>query len=193
METTLVGSYPVPDCEVEADVVQVDEANLPGRPEDAELAAAVINRILDSVAAKPAVHVCLGNYGGQSVQAGTFAALRPFFVRLRADHWVLETARTGLDQLAGLAELEGSCFGVGVIDVKDMVIESRETVARRIEEAARILGGADRIAYVHPDCGLWMLPRSVADGKIRSLVQGRDLFLGRPSRHSQAQDVSGST
>jgi 5-methyltetrahydropteroyltriglutamate--homocysteine methyltransferase len=32
---------------------------------------------------------------------------------------------------------------------------------------------------VHPDCGFWMLSRTIADGKIRALVRGRDLFEGR--------------
>jgi 5-methyltetrahydropteroyltriglutamate--homocysteine methyltransferase len=32
---------------------------------------------------------------------------------------------------------------------------------------------------VHPDCGFWMLQRSVVDRKMRALVQGRDLFEGR--------------
>jgi 5-methyltetrahydropteroyltriglutamate--homocysteine methyltransferase len=35
------------------------------------------------------------------------------------------------------------------------------------------------LRYVHPDCGFWMLQRSVVDRKIRALVQGRDLFEGR--------------
>ena len=39
--------------------------------------------------------------------------------------------------------------------------------------------GAERIRYVHPDCGFWMLPRSVSDAKMRALVQGRDQFEGR--------------
>ena len=39
--------------------------------------------------------------------------------------------------------------------------------------------GADRLQYVHPDCGFWMLQRSVADRKMRALVEGRDLFEGR--------------
>jgi 5-methyltetrahydropteroyltriglutamate--homocysteine methyltransferase len=51
-------------------------------------------------------------------------------------------------------------------------------VARRIERASSILGGPDRIAYVHTDCGFWMLSRSIADGKIRSLVSGRDVYEG---------------
>lgn len=165
--------------EVHAEVVQVDEANLPGRPQDCELAAEAVNRVLDAVPGRPAVHVCFGNYGGQRVQSGSLAALRPFFERLHADHWVLEAARPGISELAPLAGLEGARFGVGVIDIKETVIEPPDLVARRIEEAASVLGGPERIAYVHPDCGFWILPRSVADGKIRSLVRGRDLYLGR--------------
>ena len=38
--------------------------------------------------------------------------------------------------------------------------------------------GPDRVKWVHPDCGFWMLHRSVADRKMRALTQGRDLFLG---------------
>ena len=40
------------------------------------------------------------------------------------------------------------------------------------------ISGVDRIKYVHPDCGFWMLPRNVADGKMKALVAGRDLFAG---------------
>jgi 5-methyltetrahydropteroyltriglutamate--homocysteine methyltransferase len=68
-------------------------------------------------------------------------------------------------------------LGIGVIDIKDNEVESPDLVARRIERAAETLG-VERIRYVHPDCGFWMLPRSVADGKMRSLVRGRDLYAG---------------
>jgi len=37
----------------------------------------------------------------------------------------------------------------------------------------------ERIKWVHPDCGFWMLPRSVADRKMALLVAGRDAYLGR--------------
>lgn len=69
-------------------------------------------------------------------------------------------------------------LGIGVIDIKDNEVETRETVARRIERAAGELG-LERIQYVHPDCGFWMLPRSVADAKMRVLTRGRDLFEGK--------------
>ena len=50
---------------LDADVVQVDEANLPGSPDEWEWAAAAMNRVLDAVKTVPAVHLCFGNYGGQ--------------------------------------------------------------------------------------------------------------------------------
>lgn len=165
--------------EIDADVVQVDEAHLPGRPSDAEPAAEVINRVLDAVPRASGVHLCFGNYGGQRVQAGRLGELRPFLAGLRADHVVLEAARGDAKELKELADLDNVRFGIGVIDIKDTQIESADQVAGRIERAAGLLGGADRIDYLHPDCGFWMLPRSVADGKIAALVAGRDLYVGR--------------
>ena len=72
-------------------------------------------------------------------------------------------------------------LGIGVIDIKTTIVETADEVAARIQTAATILGGVERIAYVHPDCGFWMLARSIADAKIRALVAGRDRFEGRPA------------
>ena len=168
--------------QIDAAVIQVDEANLPGRPEDAELAAEAINRILDVVPGTPAVHLCFGNYGGQRIQTGSWAQLVGFFDRLHADHVVLELARPGYGDLERLRDVGPKLrLGIGVIDIKTTVVESPSEVAARIEAAATMLGGAQRIAYVNPDCGFWMLARSIADAKIRALVAGRDLFEGRPA------------
>ncbi len=167
---------------IDASVVQVDEANLPGRPEDAELGAAAINRILDAVPNKPAVHLCFGNYGGQRIQDGHWAQLARFFDLIHADHVVLELARPGYGDLEILRDINPRLkLGIGVIDIKTTVVEKPAEVASRIETAAELLRGAERIAYVHPDCGFWMLARSIADAKIRALVAGRDLFEGRPA------------
>jgi 5-methyltetrahydropteroyltriglutamate--homocysteine methyltransferase len=68
-------------------------------------------------------------------------------------------------------------LGVGVIDVKVNHVETADEVAARIEIAEKRLG-AGRVSWVHPDCGLWMLKRSVADRKIAALVKGRNLYLG---------------
>ena len=74
--------------------------------------------------------------------------------------------------------LEDIALGLGVIDIKDNVVETPDLVASRIEHAVKLLG-IERIKWVHPDCGFWMLPRTVADAKMAALVAGRDLFLNR--------------
>ncbi len=168
---------------IDAAVIQVDEANLPGRPEDALLAAAGINRVFQDVTSERAVHLCFGNYGGQTIQQGGYQALLPFFNALECDHLVLELARRGDAELEFLAEVKPEIgLGIGVIDIKDNAVESAEVVAGRIERAIEVLG-QDRVGWVHPDCGFWMLSRSVADAKMAALVAGRDLVLGTETEH----------
>jgi 5-methyltetrahydropteroyltriglutamate--homocysteine methyltransferase len=103
----------------------------------------------------------------------------PFFNQLAASHLVLEFARRGYDELEAFRDLDRRIgLGIGVIDIKDNAIETPDAIAQRIERAARVLG-PDRVHYVHPDCGFWMLQRSIADAKMRSLVAGRNLYEGR--------------
>jgi len=164
-----------------ADVIQLDEANLPGHPEESDWAARAINRVLDSVPTKAAVHLCFGNYGGQVVQKGSWTRLIGYLNSLHVDHIVMENAHRPAEELAAFRELDPRIgFGLGVIDIKRTEVESADEVARRIERAQAVLG-AGRVRYVHPDCGLWMLRRPIADAKMRALVQGRDLFEGRGS------------
>jgi 5-methyltetrahydropteroyltriglutamate--homocysteine methyltransferase len=162
----------------EAEVIQVDEANLPGSPEEWKFAAEAMNRVLDAVKTTPAVHLCFGNYGGQSIQKGTWAQLMDYLNALHVDHIVMETAHRPTEELAVFRDLRPEIgFGLGVVDIKRTEIETADEIARGIERAEKVLG-AERIKYIHPDCGFWMLKRNIADGKIRALVQGRDLHQG---------------
>jgi 5-methyltetrahydropteroyltriglutamate--homocysteine methyltransferase len=163
---------------IDAAVVQVDEANVPGRPEDSLLAAAGINRVLSGVTGERAVHLCFGNYGGRTIQQGVYRDLLPFFNALECDHVVLEFARRGDSELEVFTDVKPEIqLGIGVIDIKDSEVESESTVAGRIERAIEVLG-VERVRWVHPDCGFWMLTREVADAKMVALVAGRDLVLG---------------
>lgn len=165
-------------AEIDAAVLQVDEANLTGHPEDAGWAHEPINHVLRGARGQKAVHLCFGNYGGQTIQRGFWADLLPFLNALDVNHLVLEFARRGYAELDVFKDLRDDiALGVGVIDIKDNEVETVEEVARRIEGAVKILG-PERIQWVHPDCGFWMLPRSVADRKMAALVAGRDRFLG---------------
>jgi 5-methyltetrahydropteroyltriglutamate--homocysteine methyltransferase len=167
----------VSDCRCAC--VQVDEANIPGNPADGPMAAEAINRVLDAVPGAKAVHFCFGNYGGQTIQKGTWATLIQFLNALRADHLVLELAHRPAADLEVLKQLdERTGIGLGVVDIKVNHVETPDEIARAIERAEQTLG-TGRVRYVHPDCGFWMLKRSVADRKIAALVKGRDLYLGR--------------
>jgi 5-methyltetrahydropteroyltriglutamate--homocysteine methyltransferase len=158
--------------------LQVDEANITGNPADADLASRAINLILDRVKGEKAVHLCFGNYGGQTIQKGEWRSLIQFLNCLRVDHLVLELACRPEEDLDALKDVDPRIkLGIGVIEVKVNHVETADEVAARIEIAEKRLG-ADRVGWVHPDCGFWMLKRSVADRKIAALVKGRNLYLG---------------
>lgn len=162
-----------------AEVIQLDEANIAGHPEDREWALAAINYVLEGIRGERAVHICFGNYGGQTIQKGFYRELLPFLNGLKANHLVLEFARRGYEELEVFRDLDPRIgMGLGVVDIKDNLIEPPELIAGRLERAAEVLG-PERVRYIHPDCGFWMLPRSVADGKMRALAAGRNLFEGR--------------
>ena len=159
--------------------LQVDEANVPGNPDDGPLAAEAINRLLDAFDGEKAVHLCFGNYGGQTIQSGTWKELVGFLNALHTDHLVLELAHRPDDDLEALRDVSPDIkLGLGVIDVKVNRVEKPDEVAARIEKGEKTLGEG-RLGWVHPDCGFWMLKRSIADRKMAALVQGRDLYLGR--------------
>ena len=161
--------------------LQVDEANIPGNPSDGPIAAKSINRVLDAVSegTERSVHFCFGNYGGQVIQGGTWESLIGFLNELHADHLVLELAHRPDDDLNALKDIDPKIkLGLGVVDIKVNHIETADEIASRIEKAEKVLGEG-RVGYIHPDCGFWMLKRSVSDRKIAALVAGRDLYLGR--------------
>lgn len=161
--------------------VQVDEANIPGNPADAPLAAEAMNRVLDGISpgTERAVHFCFGNYGGQTIQAGDWKALVAFLSSLHTDHLVLELAHRPASDLEAIKDIDAKiALGVGVVDIKVNHIETPDEIASRIEAVEKKVGEG-RLRWVHPDCGFWMLKRSIADRKIEALVKGRDKYLGR--------------
>jgi 5-methyltetrahydropteroyltriglutamate--homocysteine methyltransferase len=159
--------------------LQVDEAHIPGNPSHGPIAAEAINRVLDSFTGTRAVHLCFGNYGGQTVQKGEWRALTDFLNRLHVDHLVLEMAHRSSADLEALKDVDPRIhLGIGVVDVKINQIETPEQIAATLERVEAVLGRG-RVSWIHPDCGFWMLKRSIADRKIATLAKGRDLYLGR--------------
>lgn len=165
-------------ADIDAEVVQVNETFVDHEGE-VDWALECINLVLDAVQTIPAVHVCMCGSDPQSFSPQIWENKVNFINGLHAEHILLETANPmGMKEefLAGIHP--DISIGLGVIDIKTTVVETPDEVAYRIDHAMDVLG-EDRIAYVHPDCGLWMLKRFIADRKIRALVAGRDLYEGR--------------
>jgi 5-methyltetrahydropteroyltriglutamate--homocysteine methyltransferase len=81
----------------------------------------------------------------------------------------IETAQANLD-CSVLKELPEHKILVGVLDLASHEVESAETVAARIRKALVYRAAEDIV--VAPDCGLKYLPREVAFGKMKAMVEG---------------------
>ena len=57
----------------------------------------------------------------------------------------------------------------------------------RIERAEKVLG-AGRVRYIHPDCGFWMLKRSIADAKMRALARAATASRASQPEHHVLND-----
>src|SRR5215470_244878 len=116
--------------------LQVDEANITGNPSDSDLAARAINLLLDRVKTAKAVHLCFGNYGGQTIQKGEWRSLIQFLNCLHVDHLVLELACRPEEDLDALKDVDPKIkLGIGVIEVKVNHVETPDEVAARIDIA----------------------------------------------------------
>ena len=83
-----------------------------------------------------------------------------------------ETAQCKLD-CSPLQSLAGKKIILGVLDLSRNEVEAAEIVAERIRRALPFVP-AERL-IVAPDCGMKYLPRDVAFGKLRTMVEGAKL------------------
>ena len=152
-----------------ADIVQIDEPYMQARPEKArKYGLTALTRALDGITGETAIHLCFG-----------YAAIihnRPpaySFLTELADAPVraisIETAQSSLD-CSVLEKLPGKTIILGVLDLSTHEVETPETVAARIRRALPYIS-VERLV-IAPDCGLKYLPREVAFGKMKAMVDG---------------------
>ena len=162
-----------------ADVIQLDEANLPGSPDEWPWVAAALNRVLGAVAGQGGRSPLLRQLRRAERATRHLGQTDRLLNALQVDHVVMETAHRPAAELAVFRDLRPEIgMGLGVVDIKRTEVETADDIARALERADAAIGPG-RVRYIHPDCGLWMLKRSVADAKIRALAAGRDLDQGR--------------
>ena len=156
-----------------ADAVQIDEPYMQAYPEKArKYAIGALNRALEGLEGKStAVHICFG-----------YAALVPgrppayaFLTELNGcsvQQISIETAQSKLD-CSVLAQIPDKKIILGVIDLSTHEVETPAAVAERIRRTLGFIPPERLI--IAPDCGMKYLPRDVAFGKMRAMVEGADL------------------
>ncbi|HEX5462019.1 MAG TPA: hypothetical protein VFX20_18785 [Steroidobacteraceae bacterium] len=151
-----------------ADIVQLDEPYMQARPEKArQFGLQALNRALEGVTGRTAVHICFG-YAAIIHQRPSGYSFLPELAACPCRQVSVETAQSRLD-CEVLAKLGGKQIMVGAIDLSDMTVESAETVADRVRRALQYVSPENVI--IAPDCGMKYLPREVAFGKMRAMVE----------------------
>ncbi len=156
-----------------ADVVQIDEPYMQARPEKArQYGINALNRALEGVKGQTAVHICFGYAAVIHARPSGYDFL-PELAQCSCNQVSIETAQSNLDCKI-LETLGDKQVMVGCLDLSDMKVESAELVAMRIRRALKHIKPEQVI--LAPDCGMKYLPREVADGKLKSMVQAAHML-----------------
>ena len=156
-----------------ADIVQIDEPYMQARPEKArQFGLRALNRALDNIVGVTAVHICFG-YAAIIHQRPSGYSFLPEFAGCSCHQVSIETAQSGLD-CSILGSLSKKKIMVGCIDLSDMKVETPQQVVARLKRALEHMKPENVI--VAPDCGMKYLPRDVAFGKMRAMVEGAKLL-----------------
>jgi len=156
-----------------ADIVQIDEPYMQARPAKArEYGVDALNRALEGIKGQTAVHICFG-YAAVIHARPTGYDFLPELRQCKCNQISIETAQSNLDCTV-LETLGDKQIMVGCLDLSDMTVETPEKVAERIRKALKHIKPEQVI--LAPDCGMKYLPRDVADGKLRAMVQAAHIL-----------------
>ena len=152
-----------------ADIVQVDEPWMQQYPDEARaFGLDALNRALAGVGGTVAVHLCFG-YAAVVHDKPTGYSFLAELENCAAQQISIEAAQSRL-VLAVLRRLPSKTIILGVIDLSDMTVETPDVVAGRL--GAALAHVPPERLVVAPDCGMKYLPRPVAYGKMKAMVDG---------------------
>jgi 5-methyltetrahydropteroyltriglutamate--homocysteine methyltransferase len=155
-----------------ADIVQLDEPYMQARAEKArQYGVATLKRALEGVTGTTGLHICFG-YAAIIHERPSGYSFLPELAQSPVRQISIETAQSSLD-CSVLQKLPDKTIALGVLDLSTHEIETPETVAARIRRALPFIS-PDRL-IISSDCGLKYLPRNVAFGKMKAMVDGAKL------------------
>ncbi|MDH3700013.1 MAG: 5-methyltetrahydropteroyltriglutamate--homocysteine methyltransferase [Alphaproteobacteria bacterium] len=152
-----------------ADVIQIDEPYMQANPEEADrFGVAAIDQALDGISGSTIVHLCFG-YAYVVKDKPEGYSFLPQLDQCSAGAISIEAAQPELDPVI-LERLPSKTILFGVISLGTNDVETPALVAERLRGALRHIT-PDRLVAA-PDCGMKYLPRDVAFGKLKALVDG---------------------
>lgn len=152
-------------------IVQLDEPYLQARADKARAyAVKALNRALQGVTGKTALHICFGyaHVHNGAAKPNGYSYLAEL-EETPVDIISVEAAQPRLDPVV-LKDLPTKTIMYGVIDLNDNTIETPEIVAERIRGALKYVP-AERL-MIAPDCGMKYHSREVAFAKLKAMVDG---------------------
>jgi 5-methyltetrahydropteroyltriglutamate--homocysteine methyltransferase len=165
-----------------ATYIQIDEPSPAIHPEASDEFAALFNDAAAGVVGRVhlAAHLCFGNFFGRPLSKRVYRPVLEQALAFNVGELVLEWANREMTELDVAADIAaaGRHLSAGVVDVKNYYIETADDVAERIEQVLASGVPESQLTLV-PDCGFSQTARWATKPKLRALVQGRDLVLGR--------------
>jgi len=156
-----------------ADIVQIDEPWMQARPEKArQYGLKALNRALEGVTGTTAVHICFGYAAVIHAKPSGYSFL-PEFAGCLCHQVSIEAAQPNLD-CSVLKSLGGKKILLGCIDLNDPDIETPQKVVERVKRALPHI--AKENVILAPDCGMKYLPREVAFGKMKAMVEAAQIL-----------------
>ena len=159
-----------------ADFIQIDEPHSGMYAGAAPDFAQGVNRAVEGVRAKIAVHVCFGNLYGRPFQpVRDYRNVYPALHELAASQVVLEFANRGMDDLRALEGVPDR-QGAGRRRHRREGVQGGDGRRRSPSASARSSATSppDKL-WLNPDCGFWETPRWATRHKLAALVEGARL------------------
>ncbi|QKQ99810.1 methionine synthase [Metallosphaera tengchongensis] len=147
-----------------AQIIQVDEPAIHSTPEEVEWAVEAVNESVKGINAKLMIHICYGDY----------KIIAPYLNEFKVDQINFALKIYNYKPLKLFKEIGYEKeIGAGVIDVHNRNVETEEEVYKDIKRLMEYFP-MEKI-WINPDCGLKLLPRSIAFSKMVSMVKGVEM------------------
>ncbi|WP_284014142.1 methionine synthase [Halobaculum litoreum] len=148
--------------EAGARYIQIDEPALATTPDDHAIVGECLERIVADIPdeVRIGLHVCYGDY----------SRVYPEINDYPIDEFDVELCNDDYEQIETFADGEfAPDLALGVVDAHVAEVESVEEIKANIEQGLKVV--PPEKLTVSPDCGLKLLPREAAYGKMENLVQ----------------------